>query len=81
MSDRCPYHDDLVIAVGSVLARVDEVRDDVKEIKDTLYRVGNGGSEGWRNQIKGQLKVIRTSLYLLALVVVGVTVRILSDFF
>jgi hypothetical protein len=53
MSDRCPYHDDLVIAVGQVLSKMDAMHEDIHEIKVDLYEQGNGGIMGWMNRRKG----------------------------
>ena len=53
MTDRCPYHDDLVLAVGTLCSKVDAMRDDLSEIKDDLYVSNNGGIQGWMYRRRG----------------------------
>jgi len=70
--DRCDAHDDLVIAIGRVSAQLDEVHDDIKEIKDINYKICDGGVVGWMHRVKGQLKVIGVVLSTLSVIVSGI---------
>lgn len=55
---RCGYHDDLVVAVGSLGSKIDAMREDLLEIKDDLYVANNGGVVGWMYRRKGSRAVV-----------------------
>ena len=81
MVDRCESHDEIVMAVGQVSVQLGEVHDDVKDIKDVLYKVGNGGSIGWMHRVKGQIRVIGIVLSFVSAVVLLLLGIYLKAFF
>jgi hypothetical protein len=61
--DRCPYHDDLVVAVGQLSVKIDALHEDIHEIKTDLYEAGNGGAIGWIQRTRGA-KSVKSSISL-----------------